>query len=113
MQERRTAPRYRLPLTVEVRCVPMGTELELLHARMEDVSAQGLYFTSDQRIAVGTRFNFSLTLPTDLTHDIDIVIDAQARVVRVVEKPENVVKRVGIAALIERYNIIQAKPSTT
>ena len=91
----------------------MGTELELLHAGMEDVSAQGLYFTSDQRIAVGTRFNFSLSLPTELTHDSDIVIDAQARVVRVVEKPENVLKRVGIAALIERYNIIQAKPSTT
>ena len=93
--------------------MPMGTELELLHARMEDVSAQGLYFTSDQRIAVGTRFNFSLTLPTEHTHDSDIIIDAQARVVRVVEKSENVVKRVGIAALIERYNIIQAKPSTS
>src|SRR6267154_2726264 len=102
MQERRTAPRYRLPLTVEVRCVPMGKELELINARMEDVSTQGLYFTSDQRIAVGTRFNFSPTLPTELSHNSDVVIDAQARVVRVVEKPENVVKRVGIAALIER-----------
>jgi len=91
----------------------MGTELELLNARMEDVSAQGLYFTSDQRTAVGTRFNFSPTLPTELSHNSDVVIDAQARVVRVVEKPENVVTRVGIAALIERYNIVQAKPATT
>ena len=91
----------------------MGKELELINARMEDVSTQGLYFTSDQRIAVGTRFNFSPTLPTELSHNSDVVIDAQARVVRVVEKPENVVKRVGIAALIERYNIIQAKPSIT
>jgi hypothetical protein len=91
----------------------MGKELEPLHARMEDVSSQGLYFTSNQRLAVGTRFNLCLTLPTELTHDNDVVIDAQARVVRVVEKPENVVKRVGIAALIERYNIIRAKPATT
>src|SRR3979490_2607873 len=106
MQERRTAPRYRLPLTGEVRCVPMGTELELLHARMEDVSAQGLYFTSDQRLTVGTRFNFSLTLLREPTYDCYVVIVPQARVVRVVENAENVVKRVGIAALIERYNII-------
>ena len=91
----------------------MGKELGLLHARMEDVSSQGLYFLSDQRLAVGTRFNLFLTLPKELTHDDDIVIDAQARVVRVVERPENVVKRVGIAALIEKYNIIQAKPATT
>jgi hypothetical protein len=91
----------------------MGKELELLHARMEDFSTQGLYFMSDQRLAVGTRFNFSLSLPTELTHDSNVVIDAQARVVRVVDKPENVVKRVGIAALIETYNIIQAKTPTT
>src|SRR5260370_12747542 len=113
MQERRTAPRYRLSLTLEVMCVRMAKESELLHARMEDVSTRGLYFTSDQRLAVGTRFNFSLTLPTELTHESDVVVDAQARVVRVVEKPKNVVKRVGIAALIERYKIIHAKPATT
>ncbi len=82
MQERRTAPRYRLSLTLKVMCVPVAKESELLHA-------------------------------TELTHESDVVIDAQARVVRVVEKPENVVKRVGIAALIERYNIIHAKPATT
>ena len=98
---------------VEFRRVPMAKESELLHARMEDVSTHGLYFISDQRLAVGTRFNLSLTLPREITYDSDVVIDAQARVVRVVEKPENVVKRVGIAALIERYNIIQAKPATT
>src|ERR1700674_1536642 len=113
MQERRAAHRYRLPLMVEFRRVPMAKESELLHARMEDVSTHGLYFISDQRLAVGTRFNLSLTLPREITYDSDVVIDAQARVVRVVEKPENVVKRVGIAALIERYNIIQAKPATT
>ena len=114
MEERRTARRYRLPLTVEVRRVHVGKELELLHARMEDVSTHGLYYSSDQRLAVGTRFNFSLTLPTEFTHDSNVVIDAQARVVRVVEKSEkNMVKRVGIAALIERYNIIQSKPATT
>jgi hypothetical protein len=113
MEERRAARRYRLPVKVEVRCVPIGKESELLHARIEDVSTQGLYFTSDRRLAVGTRFYFSLTLPTELTHDSDVVIDAQARVVRVVEKPEDMVRRVGIAALIERYNIIQAKPATT
>jgi hypothetical protein len=113
MQERRAARRYRLPLKVEVRRVPMAKELEVLCARLEDVSTQGLYFTSDHRLAVGTRFYFSLTLPTELTHDSCVVIDAQARVVRVADQPENVIKRVGIAALIERYNIIQAKPATT
>jgi hypothetical protein len=39
----------------------MAKESELLHTRMEDVSTQGLYFTSDQRPGVGTRFNLSTT----------------------------------------------------
>jgi hypothetical protein len=91
----------------------MAMESEFLHARMENVSGHGLYFTSDQRLAVEMRFNLSLTLATGLTHDSDVVIDAQARMVRVVEEPEIVVKRVGIAALIERYNLIQAKPATS
>jgi c-di-GMP-binding flagellar brake protein YcgR len=113
MQERRTAHRYRLPLTMEVKGVPIAGESGLLRAKMEDISTRGLYFTSDQRLAIGTRFNLSLTLPRELTQDSDVVIDAQARVVRVAERPESVVKRVGIAALIEKYNIIKTKPATT
>ena len=66
MEERRTARRYRLPLTVEIRCVPMAKESEPLHGRMKDVSTHGLYFTSDQRLAVGTRFNLSLLCPENL-----------------------------------------------
>jgi hypothetical protein len=93
--------------------VPIAKESDPVHTRMEGVWTQSLYLKSDQRLAVGTRFNLSITLPAELTHDSDVVIDAQARVVRVVEKPDNGVKRVGIAALRERYNIIQAKPATT
>jgi len=41
MQERRAAPRFRLSLPVDVRCVPMVKESDLLHAKMEDVSTHG------------------------------------------------------------------------
>jgi c-di-GMP-binding flagellar brake protein YcgR len=109
MKERRTAHRYKVLLPVALHLLAKPKALEPVRARMRDVSTDGLYFTSDRRFAVGTRFGFSLTLPIKTISGGDVMIDAQARVVRVERSPDNEVQRVGIAALIEKYNIVRPK----
>jgi hypothetical protein len=105
MEERRAAHRYKLPLGLAVRRLPISKESGIAHARTRNVSTHGLYFISDQRLRVGARLDLSLTLPAELTQGSPVVIDTRARVVRVDEKPTDAVNGVGVAALIERYDI--------
>jgi hypothetical protein len=82
---------------------------EFVHGKTHDVSTRGLYFTSTQRLAVGTRIGLSLTLPLDATDGSRVLVDAKAKVVRVEENPDNGAGRVGIAAVIDSYNIVGPK----
>jgi PilZ domain len=113
MGERRAAHRYKLALGIAVRRLPISKESGIVHARTRNVSTCGLYFMSDQRLRVGARLDLSLTLPAELTQGSPVVtIDARARVVRVDEKPTGAVNGVGVAALIERYNISEKNYSS-
>ena len=87
MEERRVAHRYKLPLPVIVKRLPLEVAPGEIHVTTRDVSTSGVYFTSDERLAVGIRLDLSLTLPAEVTQGSAVVIDAQARVMRVDEQP--------------------------
>ena len=108
MEERRIAHRYKLPLPVIVKRLPLDAAPGEIHVTTRDVSTSGVYFTSDQPLSVGVKLDLSLTLPSEITQGSAVVIDAQARVMRVDECPADVRGRFGIAAIIDRFNVSRA-----
>lgn len=61
-------------------------------------------------MAPGTELDFTLTLPAEITRGTEVFIRAHGRVVRVERKSENGTEKLGIAAVIEKYDIIRAEP---
>lgn len=112
MTERRTARRYDLSLPVEVRTPTAGTEVEPRSGRTRDISTRGVYFTIDQDLAPGTELDFMLTLPAEITRGTEVFIRAHGRVVRVDRRQENGSEKVGVAAVIQKYDIIRAGTAT-
>jgi hypothetical protein len=108
MEERRVAHRYKLPLPVTVKRLPLDPPAGEMHVTTRDVSTSGVYFTSGERLAVGIKLDLSLVLPTEITQGSAVVIDAQARVMRVDEQPTSREDRFGIAAIIDKFNISRA-----
>jgi len=98
-QEQRATRRFalRLPLTVKF---PDGGEKE---AQTRDVSARGISFYVDSPLAEGTPIEFTLTLPPEITLTESIKVHCRGRVVRVEPQTPG---RVGIAAVIERYEFL-------
>jgi len=109
MTERRTARRYDLTLPVSIRAAA-----ELVAGRQEgktrDISTRGLYFVVGQELAAGSELDITLTLPGEITHGSDVLVRAQGKVVRVEPRVEDGETRMGVAAVIERYDIIRREP---
>jgi c-di-GMP-binding flagellar brake protein YcgR len=110
MTERRTARRYDLSLPVIIR-IPVETE-SARNGKTRDISTRGVYFTIDQDLNAGAELDITLTLPSEVTRGSEVFIRAMGKVVRVEKKPENGSTRVGVAAVIERYEIIRNEPAT-
>jgi hypothetical protein len=108
MEERRVAHRYKLPLPVIVKRLPLDAAPGEFRVTTRDVSTSGVYFMSDQRLAVGIKLDLALTLPPEVTQGSAVVIDAQARVMRVDERAADVSDRFGIAAIIDKFNVSRA-----
>ena len=89
MRERRAAQRYRLDLPIVVRRVPTLGENDVLHGETRNISAGGMYFTTDRRLAVDEVVDFTLTF-AGLVEGADIRVNGRARVLRLVEKPETI-----------------------
>lgn len=111
MTERRTARRYDLSLPVIIR-VPVEKEIPSRNGKTRDISTRGVYFTIDQDLSAGAELDITLTLPAEVTRGSEVFIRAMGKVVRVDKKPESESARVGVAAVIERYEIIRTDPST-
>jgi c-di-GMP-binding flagellar brake protein YcgR len=111
MTERRTARRYDLSLPVLIR-VPVEKEMSSKSGKTRDISTRGVYFTIDQDLGAGAELDITLTLPSEVTRGSEVFIRAMGKVVRVDKKPESDTSRVGVAAVIERYEIIRTEPST-
>jgi hypothetical protein len=104
MTERRTARRYELSLPVVVRA-PIQAAAEPRNGQTRDISTRGVYFTIDQDVAPGTELDFMLTLPAEITRGTEVFIRAHGKVVRV-DRDDN---RIGVAAVIQKYDIIRAE----
>ena len=108
MTERRTTRRYDLSLPIIIR-VPAERLPDSQHAKTRDISTRGLYFVIDQSLEEGSELDLTLTLPAEVTHGSDVHVRALGKVVRVERRLEDGNPRMGIAAVIERYDIIRGE----
>lgn len=110
MTERRLARRYDLSLPVIVH-FPVEKESAQHNGQTRDISTRGVYFTLREDLAPGTELDFTLTLPAEITRGTDVLVRAHGRVVRVDRAEEVPQSNVGVAAVIERYDIIRGEPT--
>jgi len=108
MTERRTARRYDLSLPIIIR-IPTERELDTQQGKTRDVSTRGLYFVVEQNLEAGSELDLTLTLPAEITHGTEVFVRALGKVVRVEGRLENGNTRMGVAAEIERYDIIRGE----
>lgn len=108
MTERRTARRYDLSLPVIIR-IPADRVASTQKGKTRDISTRGLYFVIDQDLAAGSELDITLTLPAEITHGTDVLVRALGKVVRVENRIEDTTARMGVAAVIERYDIIRGE----
>ena|ERR1700679_1151400 len=106
MTERRTARRYDLSLAVMIR-MPIEQEVSSRTGKTRDISTRGVYFLVDNNLSAGTELDLTMTLPAEVTGGTEVFIRAIGKVVRVENRPETGDQRVGVAAVIERYEIIR------
>jgi hypothetical protein len=104
VEERRATPRYNLVVLVEIGVASMAV-VETVLAETQDMSTQGFYFNIAQNFTVGTQFEFSFTLPVDITGAIQVNISGKARAVRVERTGESHSGWSGVGALIESYEV--------
>ena len=107
MTERRTARRYDLSLPVMVR-LPVEKEASSRSGKTRDISTRGVYFLLDNNLIPGAELDFTMTLPAEVTGGTEVFVRAIGKVVRVENRPETGDQRVGVAAIIERYEIIRS-----
>jgi hypothetical protein len=107
IDERRNARRYDLLLPVMVR-VPAEVK-DLQQGETRDISTRGVYFVTEQDMQAGSELDITLTLPAELTHGSEVFVRAAGKVVRVDPRTEARNMRVGVAAVIERYDIIRGE----
>ncbi|HWG59825.1 MAG TPA: PilZ domain-containing protein [Candidatus Acidoferrales bacterium] len=108
MTERRLARRYDLSLPVSIR-LPINRELGPQAGQTRDISTRGVYFIVQKDLAPGAELDFTLTLPGEITRGIEVLVRAHGRVVRVDKRRDEDHETIGIAAVIERYDIIRGE----
>ena len=106
MPNRRTARRYELSLPVIVRG-PVDKAAASLTGKTRDISSQGVYFTVDNKLSTGTRLDLTMILPAEVTGGTEVFIRATGRVIRVDTRSVNGDRKVDVAAILERYEIIR------
>lgn len=101
--DRRTAQRFDLHLPLRVRAaeVPGGEK----QAETRDVSHRGVYFWFDRTMEAGSEFEFVMVLPQEITGTIPVQVKCLGKVVRSTPQEDG---RIGVAAVIERYDFLRA-----
>ena len=108
MTERRTTRRYDLTLPISIRLAAESL-VERQEGKTRDISTRGLYFVIDQSMEAGSKLDITLTLPSEITRGTNVFVRAQGKVIRVEQRTEEGASRLGIAAVIERYDIIRGE----
>ena len=110
MSERRVARRYDLSLPIMVR-IPAQGFAGTQSGRTRDISTKGLYFVIDQDVRAGSNLDIMLTLPKEMTNGEEVLVKASGKIVRVESRMEDGNERLGVAAVIERYDIMRGAAS--
>ena len=105
VEERRATSRYKLVLLVEIRVAPNMAAVGTILAETQDMSTQGLYFNIPLNFTIGTQFEFSFTLPIEITGAAQVNISGKARAVRIAETSESHSGWSGVGAIIESYQV--------
>jgi hypothetical protein len=92
--------------------LPIDREVSARNGKTRDISTRGVYFTLEDDMNSGSELDITLTLPAEVTRGSEVFIRAMGKVVRVDRRPDNGSTRVGVAAVIERYEIIRNEPRT-
>ena len=108
MTERRTARRYDLSLPIIVRA-PTEQALDSPQGKTRDISTRGLYFVIGQNLEAGSELDMTLTLPAEITNGTKVLVRALGKVVRVERRVEDGNTRMGVAVVIERYDIVRGE----
>ena len=108
MSERRTTRRYDLSLPVIIR-VSAERAVDSQEGKTRDISTRGLYLVIQQDLTTGSELDITLTLPAEITHGTEVFVRALGKVVRVERRTEDGSARLGVAAVIERYDIIRGE----
>ena len=108
MTERRIVRRYDLTLPVSIR-IAAARRVDRQDGRTRDISTRGLYFVIGEDLDAGSELDITLTLPAEITHGTDVFVRAQGKVLRVERRVEDGEPRMGVAAVIERYDIVRGE----
>jgi hypothetical protein len=107
MNDRRAARRYDLAIPVKLEQQDSKPAAEPLGCTRE-ISRSGLYFTADAAPEPGSIVSLTLTLPGTLTGGDEVLVEVTARIVRIEPADTTADGRTGVAARIERYEIVRA-----
>jgi hypothetical protein len=107
MNDRRTARRYGLAIPVKFEAREAAA-IEEPHGRTREISSSGLYFTAAAAPEPGSMVTLTLTLPPALTGGEGVLVEVQARILRVEPPAATADGRTGVAARIESYEIVRA-----
>src|SRR6266851_7619568 len=110
MSERRGTRRYDLSLPIMVR-IPAQGFADTQSGKTRDISTRGLYFVIDQDVRAGAELDIMLTLPREMTNGDEVLVKASGKIVRVESRMEDGNERLGVAAVIERYDIMRGAAS--
>src|ERR1700694_4493607 len=105
---RRTAERYDLSLPVIIR-IAAERIASTQKGKTRDISTRGLYFVIDQNLEAGSQLDITLTLPAEVTRGTKVLVRALGKVLRVERRMEDGNARMGVAAVLERYDIIRGE----
>ncbi|GAC1430869.1 MAG: hypothetical protein NVS1B11_05640 [Terriglobales bacterium] len=109
-EERRTMRRFdmRLPASIRIDSGDEGLEDQEVLTETHNVSARGIFFYLDHAVAEGTGIEVTMTFPPHITMTEPVRVRFTARVVRV-DAPLPM-SRIGIAAMIQEYEFLNAHP---
>jgi hypothetical protein len=110
MSERRGTRRYDLSLPIMVR-IPAQGFADTQSGKTRDISTRGLYFVIDQDVRAGAELDIMLTLPREMTNGDEVLVKASGKIVRVEKRVEDGNARQGVAAVIQRYDIMRGAAS--
>jgi c-di-GMP-binding flagellar brake protein YcgR len=108
MTEHRAARRYDLSMPIIIR-VPAERAWNSLQGKTRDISTRGLYFVVEQNLESGSPLDITLTLPAEVTQGTEVFVRASGKVVRVERRMEEGNSCTGVAAVIDRYDIIRGE----